>query len=1126
MKVVGSSVRPIDWAEKTSGTAVYAADAVPDSALTARILRSPYPHARISRLDVSGALRVPGVHAVITAADFDPAVVYEHSGAPYADRPPLARGRVLYVGQEVAAVAAETPEAADLALSRIKVRYRRLRPNLTVRASLRGGAPLLHPRGSGSNVSVAVDGVWGDESAARRASVASVSGRYTYPKTTHACMETNTTLAWWRDERLTLWTSSQAPHFVVHELSHLLGLELDQVVCRDVSVGGGFGSKSKVSEHEVVAAMLSIKSGRPVVVELSRSEEFSVTKPRHSFTTDLTVHVDAEDRLCWFDGKVDVDNGAYNHYGPSVLRAGIKQLGSMYRPLAATFHGRLVDTNVTPGGQFRGYGQPQTALAMECLVDEIATDRGWDPLEFRRHNASRPHTEALSGAKIGSNRLVECLDTVRREFDWDHRRADSTPYRGVGVAAGMHASGSFAYPGGNTSACGIEVTERGDVVVRFGGADAGTGQRTIIGQIAAEVLSVPFDRVSVIMADWDETPPDMGAWSSRGTHMGGHATKAAAERVAERLLELGAQKLGTQDVELREGMVAAGDNAVAIGDLVLLAPESVDGSLRIDTEYVEERMQPYWTGIDRPNISASYSFAAHALQVEVDPDTGVIRVLDYVAAHDVGRAIHPALTKGQIYGGIAQGLGPALGEGLVLEAGRVVNSSYLHYPVPRSTTVPKISVTLVEGAEEAGPFDAKSVGEIAIIPPAPALLNAVYDATGIRFRQMPLTPDVVLAALRERDGVRPRRHHLWRRPDRWQIDLFRRLYPLGLHWLLDRFGTRWARRIEPRAITSVQTPASVEAVIAALGDGRGGDERMVIGGGTDVAAQRDQGLISPAVLISTRAVTSMGRIEELVAGEVRIGAAVTLMRLEDWAEHRIPALACAVRSIASAQIRVSATVGGNLGQAKRCWFFRNGFDCYKRGGISCPCYAVDGDHRLHHAAIGAHRCQAVTPSDLATVFTALDAHGEVVGPLGRRTVPVAEMYEGPGELALRGDEVIESVVLPKAALTATTVFEKLQLWDGDFALVSAAATVHVDTDGIWHEPRLVYGAIAPTPWSPLNAERALDGSRPTVEEVVQLVNRDLDHAAHPLPGTRWKLDAAAGLTRKLATAVSTEISPR
>lgn len=1118
--VIGQSVRPLDWVEKTTGTARYAADEPPTGTLVARVLRSPYPHARIRRIDVAGALKVPGVHAVVTAADFEPGRLYEHSGGPYSDRPPMAVDKVLYVGHEVAAVAADTAEAAEEALRRIRVRYRRLKPVLTVREALAPRAPELHPREHGGNVAVATAEHWGDVDVATANARFSTRGTFRYPRVNHACMEPNTTIAWWHDERLEMWTSSQAPHFVVHELAGLFGLELDQVVCRDVSVGGGFGSKSKVSEHEALAAALSMKCGRPVLLELSRAEEFAFTKPRHAFETTLEAHAAEDGRLCFLDARIDVDNGAYNHYGPSVMRAGIKQLGSMYRPDAVRWDARLVDTNLVPGGQFRGYGQPQTAIALETAMDELAEQCGMDPIDFRIHNSGLPDTTQLSGSRVGSNRLRECLALVRERIAWDEKRnggrvhptADATaPLRGVGVSSGMHASGSYAYPGGNTSAAGVELHSDGRVVVLFGGADAGTGQRTVLGQIAADVLGVGIDRVEVVMTDWDRTPPDMGAWSSRGTHMGGHAVRQTAQAMAARLVELAAGKLGSDDVALRDGRAEAPTGGVDLGDLVGLADESTDGALRIDTEYVEPRMQPYWTGIARPNISATYAYAAHAVEVEVDPDTGVVRIAKYAAVHDIGRAINPALVEGQIIGGAVQGLGAALGEKLHLEGGRVVNPGYLHYPLPRATTAPVFDVDLIEGPEPAGPFDAKSVGEIALIPAAPAVLNAVYDATGIRFRELPLTPDVVLTALRERDGVAPRRHHLARRPGRWQIALFRAAYPYGLHALLDRFGTRFARRRTPRPVERVALPETVAEAVAELA----APDAVAIGGATDVLVQRDQGLVFPTVLVGTSAVRSMRQIRDLADGRVELGAAVTLAELATWAGEQVPVLAEAVRTIASAQIREVATIGGNLGQEKRCWFFRNGFDCYKRGGASCPCYAVDGDHRLHHAAIGAHRCQAVTPSDLATVLDALDARIRVTGPRGSREVTIGGLYAGPGELDLEPGELVESVLLPAVVRRSVGAFAKLQQWDGDFALVSVALVATPDAEGRWAAARYTFGGLAARPWTPARLCAEVAGTRPAVDHVTSLLDKELEWEAHPLPGNRWKLDAAVGLARKV-----------
>ena len=666
------------------------------------------------------------------------------------------------------------------------------------------------------------------------------------------------------------------------------------------------------------------------------------------------------------------------------------------------------------------------------------------------------------------------------------------------------------------SAAGIEVRGDSTVVVRFGGADAGTGQRTVLGQIAAEVLGVELGQVEVIMTDWDETPEDMGAWSSRGTHWGGHATKQAAEAVADRLRVLGAEKLGTDDLRLHAGRVESADDAVDIGELAALAPESIDGKLRIDMEFVETRVEPYWTGIAHPNISPSFTFAAHAVEVEVNPDTGQLRILDYVAVHDIGRAINPTLVEGQIIGGVVQGLGPVLGEHLIYEGGRVVNSSYVHYPMPRATTVPSVRPFLIEGPEEAGPFNAKSVGEMPIVPPAPAVLNAVYDATGIRFHSLPLTPDVVLSALRSRDRAERRRYRLWRRPSRWQIEVFRRLYPLGLHWVLHRIGTRFARRRTPRPIESVLTPSTLSAAVAALTSATSTDV-AVVGGASDLIVQRQQKLANPRVVVSTMSIPELRRLDLADDGQAVIGAAVTLRELAESSRNVAPMITEAVSTIASAQLREVATVGGNLGQAKRCWFFRNGFDCYKRGGVTCPCYAVTGDHRFHHAVIGAHRCQAVSPSDLATVFAAYDVRVSIAGPSGPRFVAVDKLYSGPGELALARGELISSVTISRDELGRRAAFEKLRLWDGDFAAVSLAVTADIAADGTWRDPRFVFGGLSAVPWRAHEAESRLDGTRPAdATDLVAAVQASLDRHAHPLKRNGWKVNAAVGLARKAA----------
>lgn len=1118
---IGQRTRAVDWEAKTSGRELYAADVHLPGTLVGRVLRSPHPHARIRRIDTTAAQALPGVHAVVTAADLVPGARYVHSGEPHRDRPPLADGVVRYIGEEVAAVAAESQAAADAALAAIRVRYQRLRAPLTISAALAPGAPVLHQRATGQdNVSVVDDGELGELATARANSVACASGDFWYPRIAHAPLEPNTTLAHWdaADERLHLWTSSQSPAQTAEEIAQLLRIRYDQVQCHDVSAGGGFGSKSHVSEHEVIAALLSMTAGRPVLLAMDRQEEFAATKPRHAFRIRASAHSDPAGRICWLDADLTADNGAYNHYGPSVLRAAARKFGSLYCPDAVTWRARLVDTALPPGGQFRGYGGPQAIFALESVVDDLATQTGHDPLAFRVQNAYQAHHQTLSGLRVGSARMTECLEAAGEAIGWTEKKTRPAPWRGVGVAVAMHGSGAFVFDEANRSDVRLSIGEDGEAEVEFGGADAGTGQRTILAQIVAEELGLDLADVRVVMSVSDVF--DLGAWSSRGTHMGGHAARQGASELAARLRVLAAEKLSCDpaDVTLADGNAVGADQRIPLGDLVRIAPSAQDGRLVHCSSYVDPRMERPSADNPTANYSASYSFAAHAAEVEVDPATGKVTVLRYVAAHDLGRALNPTMAEGQISGAVVQGLGAALGEELIYEGGRTVNPAFLSYALPRCGDVPRVETILVEGEDEAGPYGAKSIGEIPILPVAPAIANAIKDATGIRFRELPITPDKILAALGERD-TRGRRTIVWRRPARWEVEILRRAYPHGVRTLLE-WATRFTRPAPGARETRVEHPAT----IAQLAAGAAQRDAAVLGGGTDLLSLRSQGLSAASRLLSVRDIEALHVHCIDRDGWLEIGAGVRLADLEQ-AGPLVPALiAEAVRTIASSQTRAAATVGGNLLQAKRCWFYRNGFPCYKRSGWTAPCYAVLGDHRFYHAAMDAHRCQATTPSDLATVLLALDAVAVATGPRGsERIVPVARLYDGPGESVLRPGEVLRSVRLPSAALTRAGAFAKLSRWDGDFAIVSVAVTATV-TGGLLLDPRVVVGAVAPTQVRVRKAERALAGTSvcDAPDAAARALGRELERRGHPLPGNAWKLDAACGLVLDAVTRLGRE----
>ena len=619
MSVIGQRVRPDQWDERTSGAAVYTTDMSLPGTLEARILRSPHPHADIRSIDTSRAESASGVAAVITAEDL-PDRTYLHLGEPFRDRFALAWDRVRFVGEEVAAVAARTRAEADAALALIDVDYRRRASVLTTSSARAPKAPAVHDDTDG-NLALQAVRAYGDPDAARSDAKATVSGLYTYSPAAHVCLEPHSVLARWDParRRLDLWVSTQAPYFVRKEVAHMLGLDPEQVRTHPVAVGGGFGAKAKAGCHEVIAAALSMQTGRPVRLVLDRDEEFAATAVRHSFSVMLTTGARRDGTLTHRDGYVTVDNGAYNHAGPSVAVYATMLAAGPYRMGGCETAVSLVYTNKQPGASFRGYGNPQMTFALESQIDELADELDLDPLELRLRNAPETGDVTLAGWRLGSARLAECLQRARAEIGWDAKRAAGGDGRGVGVAAAVHVSGANAFEHSELSEAAVEVSDDGAVRVCFAGADAGTGQAALLRQIAADELGVAFDDVSVTMMDSHDAPQDLGAWSSRGTMWSGHAAADAARNTARALQGAAAAKFATDPdrVRLVEGEARCGDDAVPIGDLVALAEGAADGRLRVQGRYltdVDKMDKEHGLG----HFSPAYSFCVQAVEVEVD----------------------------------------------------------------------------------------------------------------------------------------------------------------------------------------------------------------------------------------------------------------------------------------------------------------------------------------------------------------------------------------------------------------------------------------------------------------------------------------------------------------------------
>lgn len=1153
MKYVGTRVWPIDWDQRTSGQTAYTGDLVPPDALVGAILRSPHPHAHIASIDTSLARSLPGVRAIITSDDFPKGLRYFHERT--LDRPPLADGVVRFVGQEIAAVAADTKAQAQAAVAAIRVRYHRLPAPLELKGALAKRAPLLFPAegiaphaspdselrnvrahlGSAPqpvvhqqatyearqhNVRRRFRRFWGKPEEGRAASSVSVSGRFWFPQQNHVCMETQRTLARWIDGRLHLWTSTASPRLLARQLAHVFSCDVDGIVVHEVGVGGSFGAKMTITDHEALAGTLARITGRPVYIALTREEEFETTGSRHAFDFALNLRADDTGRIRLIEGEVDVDSGAYLHSGMPVMSASMFALAGIYNVDGLDVRARLVDTAKLPARGFRGYGAPQVCFALESLVDELAARTGQDPIEIRIKNVYRTGDLSLASGKLGSVGLVECLRAARTAINWDEEKANRKPGRGVGVAVAEHISGAFTVPGANRSDGTIELSRDGRILVRFGGSDAGTGQKTILAQIAAEELGLPLERVSVHSMNTDTTPFDLGAWSSRGTHYTGHAIRLTAQALAAKLRRLAAQRLNSEEILLEDGYAKSAGGKVPIGDLVALSNEAINGRLAHTESFVESKVEQFNPqGDGSGKITPTHNFGAHAALVEVDEKTGQVRILDYVAANDSGTALNPTLLEGQIVGGAVMGLGGALGEELIFEQGKLVNPAFLHYGLPRAADVPTIRPLLVPAADPVGPYGAKASGEVSISPPGPAIANAIYDAIGVRITSLPITPDKILSALASLRG-RKRKFGLWRRPDRWWVALVRWLYRYGLFRVLHEveLARHGGVSRQSNTIEVVETPTDVPCMIELLSP-----QSRLLGGGTDVQLSRRQGLLDPTRLVSVGRVASMKRIAISDDGSISAGGAVTLSKLAATLRAAIPALGEAIDEIATPQIRNMATLAGNLLQTKRCWFFRNGFNCYKRRGGLAPCYAIRGDHRFYHAAIDGHRCQAVTPSDIATVLIALDAVAVVAGPNGTRKVLLEELYVGPGETSLGEKDVLVEVHIPARAWRRRTAFKKLRLWQGDFAVASVAFSLDLDSSGNCVDARLCLGAVAPVPWRARLTERAVVGAPIALDRLRVALDRELDARAHPLDRNEWKLDAVAGLAERAAESIAASV---
>ncbi len=771
--VVGKPLPKVDAPKLAQGKPAFVADFERPGMLYAKILHSPHAHARIKDIDISAAEALPGVHAVLCYKNV-PRVPFSTAGQSYPIPGPLDYvsfdNKVRYVGDRVAAVAAETPEIAEQALELIKVEYEVLPPVLSLDEAMAEGAPVIHdeedyvPFGEcdpSRNLVAKVRIDIGDVDAACAEADHVFETEVETQKMKHVPPEPWVCLTYWdEDDRLVIVTSTQVPFHVRRILAPVLGLSEGQIRVIKPRIGGAFGNKQEI--YEDIPAHLTIATGRPVLLELTREEQFVYTVTRHPMRIRYRVGVKADGTMVAQDLRAWSDTGAYGGHGLTVLgNTGHKTL-PLYNTPNVRFWGETYYTTRPRAGAYRGYGVTQGVIATETLITQIAVRLGMDPLEFRLKNIIGPHTENIMsrawsegrearGEIIESNGLREAAEQGAAAIDWydkygnpDWHRVPGKPHlrRGIGVAFLMQGSG---IPNLDMAAASIKMNDDGSFNLLIGATDLGTGSDTILGQIAAEVIGCTLDALIIRSSDTDLTPFDKGAYASSTTYISGGAVARAAEQVARQIKAVAADMLGVEPEELtlRNNMAYTEDGqSLTFRDIAMYA-------LHRQNQHQIMGQASFISPVSPP------PFAAQFAEVTVDLETGQVTADRLLIALDSGKIVNPLTASGQAEGGMLQALGYGLTEELVYDAqGRTVNPRLDDYRVFRADEAPQMETIFVETFEPSHPLGVKSVAEIVVNGAAPAVLNAIYDATGVMVKRVPVTPERLWRALREA-GVRP-----------------------------------------------------------------------------------------------------------------------------------------------------------------------------------------------------------------------------------------------------------------------------------------------------------------------------------------------------------------------------------
>ncbi|MCP4182650.1 MAG: molybdopterin-dependent oxidoreductase [Hyphomicrobiales bacterium] len=746
---VGSSIRRLDGLAKVNGCEKFSDDIAPPGTLTVRAVRSPFAHAAFSFGDLDAFVaRTPGIEAVLTAADV-PGKNCFGVIPNFADQPVFAETESRFRGEAVAAIVGDPDLMRTFDMASLPMEWTELPSVQTVSKAMATDAPLLHD-GRAGNVMCGGFVKCGDADVALKRADFTVKGSFRSGFVEHAYIEPEAGYATFEDGKVEIHACTQAPVMDREAMEIILGWDPSKIRIIPTAVGGGFGSKLDISLQPLIA-LGAIKTGKPVRMTYSRTESMQSTTKRHPSEISLEIGATSDGRICGFDFYGTFNTGAYASWGPTVANRVPVHASGPYSISDYRAESKGIHTHCPPSGAFRGFGVPQSAIAQETLFDELAEKLGIDALEFRILNAIQDNESTVCGQVftqgVGIKACLEALQTA-----WHRERANveafnnasveaGSPTRlGVGVAAGWYGCGNTSLPNPSTIKAGIRID--GTVVLHQGAMDVGQGADTVIAQIFAQALGVPVSQLELVGADTDITPDAGKTSASRQTFVTGNAAKLSGQSMRRQILKrYNASEHATLTISAGEIEISDQNQNHTI-DLRNMPVDS-EGYVILSSETYDPPTKPLdENGQGEPY--AQFGYAAHLVVVEVDTKLGSVKALRFTAAHDVGRAINPLLVEGQVQGGIAQGLGMALMEEYL--PGRTEN---LHdYLIPTSGDIPSIDTIIIENPDIHGPYGAKGLGEHVLIPTAPAILNAIYDACSVRIRQVPATPNVLMSALK------------------------------------------------------------------------------------------------------------------------------------------------------------------------------------------------------------------------------------------------------------------------------------------------------------------------------------------------------------------------------------------